>query len=67
MDAIGVRVQLYNDPTVRNPQTGEYGSVRIRRVPVAVTNPQPRADAPEYDESEACRTAAVSVPDERWP
>jgi hypothetical protein len=30
MDAIGTTVELFNDPTQRNPQTGEYGAVRIR-------------------------------------
>ena len=30
MDAVGATVELYNDPTVRNPQTGECGAVRIR-------------------------------------
>ena len=33
-DAVGTLVELYNDPTIRNPRTGEYGSVRIRRAPV---------------------------------
>jgi hypothetical protein len=28
--ATGVTVELYNDPTIRNPRTGEYGAVRIR-------------------------------------
>jgi hypothetical protein len=35
-DAVGTWVELYNDPAVRNPQTGEYGAVRIRRAPVAI-------------------------------
>jgi hypothetical protein len=30
MDAIGVTIELYADMTVRNPQTGEMGAVRIR-------------------------------------
>jgi len=30
MDAIGVTVELYADMTVRNPQTGELGALRIR-------------------------------------
>lgn len=30
MDAIGTTLELFNDPTQRNPQTGEYGAVRIR-------------------------------------
>jgi hypothetical protein len=29
-DAVGVTVEMYNDPTVRNPRTGEYGALRIR-------------------------------------
>jgi hypothetical protein len=30
MDAIGTTLELYNNPTVRNPRTGEYGALRIR-------------------------------------
>jgi hypothetical protein len=30
MDAIGITIELYNDPTVRNPRTGDYGALRIR-------------------------------------
>jgi len=31
MDAIGVIVELFNDITIRNPRTGEVGSIGIRR------------------------------------
>jgi hypothetical protein len=48
MDAIGTTVELYNDSTVRNPTTGEYGAVRIRRASVrqqpAVTPPTKTQD-----------------------
>ena len=68
MDAIGITIELYNDPTVRNPRTGEYGALRIRaprnganggekpaepRAPVL--SPQVQANEQERNE------------DEQWP
>jgi hypothetical protein len=45
-DAVGVTIELFNDSSVRNPQTGEYGSIAIRRPPVKrkpVARPAPKS------------------------
>jgi len=69
MDAIGTTVELFNDPTQRNAQTGEYGAVRIRaprnsttggekqaqpHAPVLLS--QAHANEPERNEDEQCPT-----------
>jgi hypothetical protein len=53
IDAMRTRVQLYNNPTVKNPQTGEYGAVRIRPVPAAAANPAATPVAKSLDEINA--------------
>jgi hypothetical protein len=73
MDAIGTTVELFNDPTVRNPQTGEFGAVRIRaprnganggekpakpRAPVLPS--QVQANEPERNEDEQWPTDSCS-------
>jgi hypothetical protein len=79
MDAIGTTVELYNDPTVRNPQTGEYGAVRIR-IPrnganggekPATTSPhppvplsQPHADRPAKSLDQVNDDLAAATDDE---
>jgi hypothetical protein len=68
MDAIGVTIELYNDSTVRNPRTGEYGALRIR-APRSGANgcekpAQPRAPLPS---SQAQANEQERNEDEQWP
>ena len=54
-DAVGTWVELYNDPAVRNPQTDEYGAVRIRRAPVKRKPVPPGLRKPAAEQTEEIR------------
>jgi hypothetical protein len=79
-DAVGHTIELYNDPTQRNPQTGEYGALRIRKPgpngsnsgeKSATTSPhppvplsQPHADRPAKSPEEANDDLVAATDDE---
>jgi hypothetical protein len=59
MDAIGTTVELFNDSSVRNPQTREYGAVRIRPAPVAAAKPAATPVAKSLDQVNAELAAEI--------
>jgi hypothetical protein len=62
MDAVGTTVELFNDPTVRNPQTGEYGSVRIRQAPAPARETPTTKSLDEANAELAADTANSEIP-----
>jgi hypothetical protein len=42
-DWVGVQIEVFNDLSVRNPRTGEYGAIRFRR---PMSQPAPTAPHP---------------------